>query len=285
MISYQTHTRYIIIRTVKSIFSLLIFLLLSFILVGPVIWTFITSIQPEVNMVSSPPRISLADITFLSYTIQLSDSEFVRSIRNSICISLLTTVICVTIAFIAAYPIARIEFKGKRLSFVIILSLRMLPPIVLLVPIFLIYRFLNLLDTYIGLALAYTALQLPFVVWLLSAFLREIPKELERAGRMDGCTRLGVIGRIILPLSTPGLGAISIFSFIGAWREFLTPLVLARMNSQVVSVYVTQFVGMYKIDWTHTASSGIVAVIPGLIIVVVFQKFIIKGLFEGSIKA
>jgi multiple sugar transport system permease protein len=194
-------------------------------------------------------------------------------------------VLSVSISFLAAYPFARLDFFGKRTSFLLIMSFRMLPPVVLLVPIFLLFRRLGLLDSHIGLALSYAALQLPIVVWLLTSFLRDLPKEVESAARMDGCTRLGSIFRVVLPLAAPGLSAVAIFSFMGAWREFLFPLVLAMNRAQVLSVSATEVNTAFYIIWSRTAAVGVIAVVPGLAVVLLFQRYIIKGIVEGSIKS
>jgi multiple sugar transport system permease protein len=184
----------------------------------------------------------------------------------------------------AAYSLARFKFRAqKAISFTIFLS-RMVPPVVLLVPFFSLFRELNWTDKPISLAFSYTAFNLPFVIWLMWGFFKEIPYELEQAAQIDGASKFGAMVRIALPLARPGLAAASIFALINAWNEFLFALVLTGPDAKTLPVAAAQFVTNEAILWGPVNAAGTLIMLPLIIFTLLIQKHLVRGLTMGAIK-
>ncbi len=255
--------------------------------VAPVYWMLTISLKSEIDQFATPPR-------WLGFTPTLEhyhDAFFVRSfgqyLSTSAIVAVLSTCLALTLGTLAAYGLARFKLRGKldqRLS-LWILSTRMFPPIVTAVPLFLMMRDLRLLNTITSLVIVYTALNLPFVVWMMRGFFRELPKELEEAAMVDGDTRLGTLRRVILPLVTPGLAATAVFCLIVSWNEFLLALVLTQTDaSMTLPVGIAGRVTQYEIKWGVMSAAGVVAMIPILIFAMAVQRFLVRGLSLGAVK-
>ena len=245
------------------------------------------SLKSEVDQFATPPR-------WFGFTATLEhyhDAFFVRSfgqyLTTSAIVAVLSTLLALTLGTLAAYGLARFKLRGKldqRLS-LWILSTRMFPPIVTAVPLFLMMRDLRLLNTIGSLVIVYTALNLPFVVWMMRGFFRELPKELEEAAMVDGDTRLGALRRVILPLVTPGLAATAVFCLIVSWNEFLLALVLTQTDaSMTLPVGIAGRVTQYEIKWGVMSAAGVVAMIPILIFAMSVQRYLVRGLSLGAVK-
>jgi len=255
--------------------------------VAPVYWMLTISLKSEIDQFATPPR-------WLGFTPTLEhyhDAFFVRSfgqyLSTSAIVAVLSTCLALTLGTLAAYGLARFKLRGKldqRLS-LWILSTRMFPPIVTAVPLFLMMRDLRLLNTITSLVIVYTALNLPFVVWMMRGFFRELPKELEEAAMVDGDTRLGTLRRVILPLVTPGLAATAVFCLIVSWNEFLLALVLTQTDAAMtLPVGIAGRVTQYEIKWGVMSAAGVVAMIPILIFAMAVQRFLVRGLSLGAVK-
>jgi multiple sugar transport system permease protein len=176
-----------------------------------------------------------------------------------------------------------VQGDGENLSFWI-LSTRMFPPVAAALPIFLIFKGVKLLDTHTALIIVNTIFCLPFVIWLLKGFFDELPTETEEAALIDGCTHWGVFARVALPLVTPGLVATSLFSFIFAWNEFMFALLLSRRTVRTLTVIVPSLVGGHEILWGEIAAIGTVAIIPGIVLSVLLQRYLVRGLTMGAVR-
>jgi multiple sugar transport system permease protein len=255
--------------------------------VTPVYWMVTISLKSEVDQFATPPRWFQFVPTLAHYYDAFLTRSFGRYLLTSVTVATVSTVCAVTLGTLAAYGLARFRLRAqldKRLS-VWILSTRMFPPIVTAVPLFLMMRDLRLLNTLTSLVIVYTALNLPFVVWMMRGFFRELPPELEEAAMVDGDSRLGALVRVILPLVTPGLAATAVFCLIVSWNEFLLALVLTQTDaSMTLPVGIAGRVTQYEIKWGVMSGAGVVAMIPILVFAMAVQRYLVRGLSLGAVK-
>ncbi|HJZ69720.1 MAG TPA: carbohydrate ABC transporter permease [Blastocatellia bacterium] len=255
--------------------------------VAPVYWMLTISLKSEVDQFATPPKW----FGFAPILAHYSDAFLSRSFGNylttSATVAALSTLCAVTLGTLSAYGLARFRLRGKldrRLS-LWILSTRMFPPIVTAVPLFMLMRDLRLLNTIPALVIVYTALNLPFVVWMMRGFFRELPRELEEAAMVDGDSRLGALVRVILPLVTPGLAATAVFCLIVSWNEFLLALVLTQTDAAMtLPVGIAGRVTQYEIKWGVMSAAGVVAMIPILVFAMAVQRYLVRGLSLGAVK-
>lgn len=263
-----------------SIFSIVSFFVLWTVL--PVVWIFIMSVQPEINYILVPPRLRWVDVSPRWYLELLAQPEVALSLLNSFVVSISVTVLCLVFGALGAYPLARLNLPGKNIFLSLSIVSRMIPSMVLIIPIFLLLRTTGLLDTRLGLILVYTALLLPFVLWMLKNFLEQVPRGLEAAALMDGCTRLGALFRVMIPAIAPGVVATGAFAFIGAWNEFLFGLILTTSHAVPITVKLSGFVSStYHSDTSIVAACGMLAVIPIFALLLILNRFIVRGMVEG----
>jgi multiple sugar transport system permease protein len=255
--------------------------------IAPVYWMVTISLKSEVDQFASPPRWFRFAPTLEHYYDAFLTRSFGRYLMTSVIVAGLSTIFAVTLGTLAAYGLARFKLRGKldqRLS-LWILSTRMFPPIVTAVPLFLMMRDVRLLNTLTSLVIVYTALNLPFVVWMMRGFFRELPRELEEAAMVDGDSRLGALFRVILPLVTPGLAATAVFCLIVSWNEFLLALVLTQTDAAMtLPVGIAGRVTQYEIKWGVMSAAGVVAMIPILVFAMAVQRYLVRGLSLGAVK-
>jgi ABC-type sugar transport system permease subunit len=258
-------------------------------LVGPIVWIAITSLQPEGAVTQLPYQFTL-DLRFDHYADLLTDPNrgWLRSMWVSIQVVVLVTAITATLAALAAYPLARLELPGKRPLMAILIFTQMVPSIVLVIPVFLMFRLIGLKDSVFALVLINVAYWMPLIIWLMRNVLKEVPRSIESAARLDGCGRLGTLFRILLPAARPGLAAVVILMLIGTWNEFLFAVILGDREA----VTVTRLIGFIDSaagpdgppPYTIAAAAGITAFLPCLLLVVVFYRRLVAGLSEGYVK-
>jgi multiple sugar transport system permease protein len=266
-------------------------LLVALVILAPPLWLVISSISPAAELLSVPVHWFPQEPTFERYRQVIfatgSDTAavFRISLLNSMIVATSVTLICVVLGSLAAYSFARMPFaRHERLIYVLLIAY-MLPPIILVIPLYGIMGRLGLTDTRIGLIAIYTSLIMPFAVWILRGFFQTIPAELESAAMIDGSSRFGAFVRIILPLALPGLVATALFCFLMAWEEFLIALIFtSSAASKTVPVAIAEFKGRHAIDFGMMATGGIIAAIPPVIIAIVFQRYLISGLSSGAVK-
>jgi multiple sugar transport system permease protein len=254
-------------------------------------WLFISSISTLEELLSVPVHWIPQTPTFQRYWQVLtatgldSAAVFRRSMFNSLVVASSVTAICVGLGSLAAYSFARMNFAGQGKLMYLMLFSYMLPPIMILVPLYTILRDLVLLDKLQGLVLVYSALIMPFAVWIMRGYFLTIPRDLEDAGLIDGCTRLGVLFRVVLPLSAPGLVATALFCFLASWEEFLIALVFTSSpDAKTIPVAIAEFTGRHAIDYGMMATGGVMAAIPPILIALLFQRYLISGLTSGAVK-
>lgn len=263
----------------------------AIVILAPPLWLVISSISSPSELLSVPVHWIPKEPTFERYrqifvaTGSDSAAVFRRAMLNSFILASLVTTVCLTVGSLAAYSFARMRrVQHGKLIYILLLSY-MLPPIILVVPLYTTMGNLGLTDTIAGLTLIYSALIMPFAVWILRGFFRTIPAELEEAAMTDGCSRLGALVRIILPLSVPGLVATGLFAFLLSWEEFFIALIFTSSpQAKTIPVAIAEFTGRHAIDFGMMATGGVVAAIPPLLIALIFQRYLISGLSSGAVK-
>lgn len=251
----------------------------------PVIWMFLTSFKTQNQVFASPPVLvpPSEQWNLKNYRAVLYDNGALNGIRDSTYISLATATISVGVGSLAAYSLARYRTGGDQFSFWI-LSTRMFPPVATALPLFLIFRDFKLLDTHRVLIVANTIFNLPFAIWLLKGFIEDLPVELEESALIDGSSVLGAFWRITLPLIAPGMVTAFLFSFVFTWNEFLFALLLTRRNVRPLTVIVQSLAGGHEILWAQIAAAGVLAIIPGTLLVIFLQRYIVRGMTMGALK-
>jgi ABC-type glycerol-3-phosphate transport system permease component len=210
--------------------------------------------------------------------------DFLADFVNSAIVSAGAVVLSLVVGVSAGYAFSRYRFTGSRHLFLSLLVMRMLPPVAILVPMYVLFRRVGLLDTHLALVLAYTTFNLPLVVWIMRSFFEDLPRELEESAQIDGCTRFGAFWRVILPLARPGLATATIFSLILAWNDFLFAAVLTGHRSQTLPVMMAGYTTDSGIDWGNMTASAVIIILPTLLFALFAQKHLAAGLSAGAVK-
>jgi multiple sugar transport system permease protein len=257
----------------------------------PMTWMLLTSIKSQFVALQYPPVWIPSTITLEQYSRLLSPtgdvgSQFLRYMWNSIWVSTATTVIGVAIAVPAAYAFSRFRFPGRKLLFFSVLFRNMFPAVVFLMPLFIMMRFIHLVNTQSSLILTYLTFGLPLSIWLLKGFYDNIPIELEQAARIDGATRFQAFIRVIMPLSAPGIIATAIYSFITAWNEYVYALTFLNDDSKLtLPVGLQRFFTEYATNWPGLMAASFIMSVPVVALFLVLQKYFVRALTEGAIKS
>ncbi|MCC3145605.1 carbohydrate ABC transporter permease [Halanaerobium sp. Z-7514] len=243
------------------------------------------SIKPDSELYSIPIKWIPSSISFQRYVNILTTTSLPTYIKNSLIVATTTTLICIIIGSMAAYSLARLDIRGKKIILSLVLAISMFPAISIVSPLFLILRDFGLLNSYLGLIIPYTTFALPLTIFILTSFFRTIPFELEEAARVDGATYFQAFIKIILPLVTPGMFTTAILVFIRSWNEYLFALTFNMSDSmRTVPVGLTMFQGEFAVPWGDISAATIIVTIPLIIGVLIFQRRIISGLTAGSVK-
>lgn len=251
----------------------------------PFYWLIITAFKTPRELTNVPPLLFPTKAYLGYFSSVFTKSPFALYVRNSLVITSITTIVCVVTGAIAAYAIARLKFRGKNLALIFILFAVMLPGMAIAPSLFLFLRKLQLLNTFFSLVLPYVAFQLPFSVWVLVNFFKDIPHELEDAAEIDGCTPFLTFLKVILPLAAPGIATIAILVFIGAWNEFFFAFTFTTNEAvRTIPVGIVTFRGVHELPWGEISAASVIATLPLTVVVVLFQKRIISGLTAGALK-
>ena len=251
----------------------------------PALWILLTSFKGEAELVQKPITYLPAAPTIANYVHAFTDQPLLLFLLNSAIVALCSTALAVLISAGAAYAIARLDLKYRGLILSAIIASSMFPLVTLLVPIFQIMRSLGLLNTHVALILPYTVLSLPVCTLVLVSFFQAIPRDLESAAMLDGCTRIGALCRIVFPLSAPGVFTAAILAFVNAWDEFLLALSLNSTPSfRTLPVGITLYQGEYAFPWPLIAAALVVAIVPVAALMALFQERVIGGLTSGGLK-
>ena len=256
-----------------------------FITVIPLVWVLSTSLKSNEEATYIPPQFIPKNPTLENYIFVITDPHIAKSLFNSFLVSIGSTIISVAVSALGGYAFARFHFKGKNILLSVILGLFMIPIIINIIPLYIMFSQIGLLNTIIGLILTFQILIIPLNIFLLKSYFETIPKELEEAALIDGCSNLGVLRRITIPLSMPGFAIASVLAFRFSWNEFILPIVLAnRPDSMVFQVALYEFVSLYRIEWGYLTAGINIALIPILVLMLIFQKQMIRGLTIGAIR-
>ena len=251
---------------------------------APFFWQVLTSLKPEADLLRLPPLFP-EQLTLEHYRVVFQQSPLPRSLMNSLAIALATTLLVVGLALPAAYALARLPVPGRRVLLLAIVGSTAFPQIATVSPLYLMLRAAGLRDTWTALVLAHVSLALPLAIWLLSGFIREIPRAMEEAAAVDGAGRLALLRWVIGPLVAPGAASAALLAFLASWNEFLFAYTFtATEASRTVPVALALFPGVFEVPWGDIAAASVLASVPTVIIVVALQRHLIRGLVAGALK-
>jgi multiple sugar transport system permease protein len=259
----------------------------------PVLWLFSASLSTQVELFTVPPHWvpehptlqNYLDIIFPGQAASSVPRTFGVALVNSIKIASAVTLICIVLGSLAAYALVRIPFKFNRPIQIGILGTRMIPEISLIIPLFIFASRLNLINTPIVLIITYMSFALPYAIWMMAAFFQTVPIELEDAARLDGCSRLGILFRVVMPISVPGLISTTMFVFLVAWDEFFYALIFtSTLAAKTAPVAIAEFIGRFAVNINGMMAGGILAAVPPVLLALIFQRYIVSGLTAGAVK-
>jgi multiple sugar transport system permease protein len=251
----------------------------------PAVWILLTSLKGEAELVRKPITYLPHELVLSNYVQAFSDQPLLKYLFNSLAVAAVSTAVSLAVAACAGYAIARLKLKHRQLILTCIVASSMFPLVTLLVPIFETMRNLNLLNTYTALVLPYTVLSLPVCTLVLVSFFQGIPRDLENAAMIDGCTRVGALWRVVVPLAAPGVFTAGILAFVNAWDEFLLALSLnANAAMRTLPVGISLYQGEFTFPWPVISAALIVAIVPVAVLIAVFQERVVGGLTQGGLK-
>ena len=256
----------------------------------PGLWIVLSSLRPTVEIMAKPPVWIPQSLSFDAYVAMFSGVgqggiPVLDYFRNSIIISVTSTVIALAIGMAGGYAFARYQFRGKTAIFLGFMLTRTVPGIALSLPLFFVYAKLGIIDTHFGLIIAYVALNVPFTVWLIDGFFRQVPRDLAEAAQIDGCTRWQAFWQVEFPLARSGIASAGIFAFLISWNEFALASQLTRStNSKTLPVGLLDYTSEFTIDWRGMCALAVVMIIPALTLTFIVQKHLVSGLTSGAVK-
>lgn len=279
-------------RAGRSVLLYGLMLLALALVLAPFAWLLISSVAAPVDLLERPLRWIPAHITFQRFvdltvgsTPDASAQGFRAALLNSSIIASTVTAVSMIVGTVAAYAFARLRFPGRGWLILAFMATYMLPPIALILPLYQIMSALHLRDTPLALIIIYSSFVTPYVIWIMRGYLETISPELDDAARVDGCSRLGALVRVIVPVAAPGLVSTALLAFLTAWDEFLYALIITQTNaSKTLPVALNDFIGRHGIDFGLLATGGVIAALPPVLIAFVFQRYIVAGLTAGSVK-
>jgi multiple sugar transport system permease protein len=256
--------------------------MLTLFFVFPVYWLFIISFKTPDEIFAFPPVWYPESIQFANYRVLFKDGD-AETVWNSLILAGVSTVIAMVLGTMCAYSLVRFKTGGENLA-VWIISQRMMPPIAIVFPVFLLYVFFGWVDSFHGLIILYTAFSLPYVIWMMRGYIEDLPLELEESALVDGCTRWEVLWKVVFPMVRSGLFATAVFTFVFAWNDFLFALVLTRTEVVTYTVQVTHYFGGQSNFWAKIAAMSVLGTIPVFFTVATLQRYLVRGISMGAVK-
>ena len=256
----------------------------------PVIWMVSTSFKTPTAVFDKPPELVPSSPTLSSYrkmaTGTVGATPISRFFVNSVITSISTVVVATVFAILASFALSRLRFKLRKPIMLGVLVTQMFPLVVLLTPLYILYLRLRIINTYLGLVIAFTSFTLPFSIWMLKGFVDTIPQELDEAATIDGCGPFGVLVRVIVPVITPGIMATGVFAFLDAWNNLLFPLTLITDVSMktLPPGMILAFGGEFKHDWSGMMATSVIVALPVVVVFILLQRYLVEGLTAGSVK-
>jgi multiple sugar transport system permease protein len=267
-------------RVLGNLLYALLLLVVVLFLLAPFFWMALNAFKTPLQIIKLPPELIFTP-TLRNFQNVFGTQNFMRYIANSLIIGTGCTLVGLLLGLPAAYSIAR--FRQNRLAIAILMA-RMVPGITFLVPLFIVFRALGLIDTYTSLILAHMLVGLPFIVWVMVPFFESIPRELTEAAVMDGASALRAFTAVVLPLSGPGIVTAAILSFVFSWNNFMFSIVLASSRTRTVPVAIYNFISYAQIDWGGLMAAAVVITLPVLVLAIITQRYVIRGLTAGAVK-
>ena len=251
---------------------------------GPYLWMLLTSLKQE-STLFSPERTFLPTVVTLENYLRLfQKTTFLSNLGHSLIVSSGTMLLGLSVSITAAYAFSRFRFAGRRALMLQFLLVNMFPIVLLIIPLFIIMKSLGLLDTHLGLILAHSTFSIPFATWMMISYFDAIPRRLDEAAMVDGCTPIGAMFRVVIPLTVPGIIATGIYIFITSWNEYLYASILAGQNVRTLTVAIQTLVGEYEIAWGLLTSGGVVGALPVTLLFMLIQKRLVAGMTQGAVK-
>ncbi len=268
----------------SSVGLYLVLLAIAVVMLFPMLWLVSTSFKgPTENLLAAPPQLFPQSPTLANYRQVWQDNPFLQYFLNSTIVALLTVAINLLLCSLAAYPLARLSFKGRETILALIIATIMIPFQVVMIPLYILAVNLGLRNTYLGLILPYLASA--FGIFLMRQAFQGVPKELEEAARMDGCSDLGVWWNVMIPATRPALVTLGIFVFIGTWSEFLWPLILLdRPERYTLPLGVAKLAGSFSLDWRLIAAGSVLSILPAILVFVLLQRYIVPTEAGSGVK-
>ena len=251
----------------------------------PAVWILLTSLKTETELIRSPITYLPDRATLDNYVVAFTTQPLLRFMWNSFVVAALSTALCILVSAFAAYALTRLRLPGRNLVMAVLLAIAMFPLISLMVPLFKLMRELGLLNTYLALILPYAVLSMPVCTLVMASFFQDIPPDLEAAAMIDGCSRVGALFKVVVPLAAPGVFTAAILAFVNAWDEFLLALTMMnRVNMRTLSVGITLYQGEFAFPWPLISAALVVAIVPICVLIAVFQERVVGGLTAGGVK-
>jgi len=272
----------------RVVSSVLIYFLVALGLVfmlTPIIWLLSTSLKARSEMFTFPLRLIPQEFVWENYIKIWHVIPFATYLKNSVVIAFYTTLVALGFSSLAAYSLSRFKFKRRNSFLRLMLFSQMFPSVLLIIPMFIYIKAMGLLGTFTGLMITYLTFVVPFSTWALTNFFDSIPIDLEEAAMIDGCTRMGAMVRVVLPVATPGLLAVSTYCFLTSWNEFVFAMVfMGDQNRWTLPVGLAALTSQYALDWGLLTAGGIISLVPAIVIMLFLQRYLIAGLMAGAIK-
>ena len=248
----------------------------------PIYWLVIMAFKTADEIFAFPPVWWPGSFNLANFAVLFRDGDWI-SVRNSLVLASVSTVVSMVLGTLAAYAIERFRTGGENLA-VWIISQRMLPPVTIVFPVFLLYVALGLVDSFAGLILLYVAFSLPYVIWMMRGYIQDIPLELEESAEVDGCSRWQILWRVVFPMARTGLFATAVFTFVFVWNDFLFALVLTRTEVVTYTVQVTHYFGGQSNFWAKIAAMSVLGTVPVFLTVASLQRYFVRGISMGAVK-
>ena len=272
-------------RPVRRLFTLhLPMLLIVLFALGPYLWMLLTSLKQESTLFSPDRQLLPAVVTLENYLRLFQKTTFLSNLGHSVLVSSGTMVLGLSVSITAAYAFSRFRFPGRRALMLQFLLVNMFPIVLLIIPLFIIMKNLGLLDTHMGLILAHSTFSIPFATWMMISYFDAIPRSLDEAALVDGCTPVGAMFKVVIPLTVPGIIATGIYIFITSWNEYLYASILAGQNVRTLTVAIQTLVGEYEIAWGLLTAGGVMGALPVTLLFMLIQKRLVAGMTQGAVK-
>jgi multiple sugar transport system permease protein len=249
----------------------------------PVFWIAIGAFKAEGEFYHYPPVFWPSQFNFENFTRAVTIFGGAKGLMDSLIVAVVNTGIVVGFGILLAYSMGRFRVGGDNLSF-FVLSLLFSPPVIAAMPLFIVFKTLKLLDTYYVLFLSYILINMPFAVWVMKGFFEDIPKGIENAALLDGYSRIHAFWKYVLPLAIPGIAVTALFVFIFSWNEYLFALIFTRSATQTLPIVLSGMIGGHQIHWGELSGLSLIAITPGIVLTLFFQKYLVRGLTFGAVK-